>query len=253
MKKSILPILLLFFVSVLFAQDTELLFEKGNTSYREGLYEEALLNYQKLDSLGLQSADLYYNLGNTYYKLNQIANTIYYFEKALWLDPNHEDAKHNLVFAQRMTIDAFESLPKSIFQKFNEQVIYPISHNVWAWLSVGFAFLIAIFFLIYYFSVYASKKRLFFTLSSINLLLFLFTLSFSVKAKHYNNTDQPAIVFSQKVAVKAEPTQNATEVFVLHEGTKVLILENIDNWYQIKLIDGKTGWLPSTSLRIIKS
>jgi len=252
MKKSILPILLLLLVESLFAQDATILFKKANTSYREGLYEKALLNYQKIDSLGISSADLYYNLGNTYYKLNQIAPSIYYYEKALLLDPKLEDAKHNLVFAQRMTIDAFESLPKSIFQRFNEQVIYPISYNSWAWLSVVLAFFIALFFLLYYFSKYTNRKRLFFILSSFSLLLFLFSLSFSIKAKHYYQTDKPAIVFEHKVAIKAEPSLKAPSIFELHEGTKVQILEELDNWYQIKIVDGKTGWIVSTSVRRLK-
>ncbi|HIE45984.1 MAG TPA: tetratricopeptide repeat protein, partial [Flavobacteriaceae bacterium] len=163
MKKSILHILFLLIVGTLSAQEVGMLFDQANTSYREGNYQEALLKYHQIDSLGKHSADLYYNLGNTYYKLNQIGPSIYYFEKALVADSDHKDAKHNLVFAQRMTIDAFEELPKNIFQKFNEKVIYPTPYNTWAWVSVVLSFLIALFFLLYYFSNYSGRKRLFFT------------------------------------------------------------------------------------------
>lgn len=252
MKKSILNIFFLLLTGLLFAQEVDLLFEKANESYREGNYKEALANYHAIDSLGVQSADLYYNLGNSYYKLNQIAPSIYYFEKALQIDANHKDAKHNLIFAQRMTIDAFEEVPMSFFQKFNQKVIYPIPYNKWAWISIVFAFLIAFFFLMYYFSRYSGKKRLFFTASILSVFLFLVTVSFTIKAKHYTSKNQPAIIFNSKVSVKAEPTLKSSEVFELHEGTKVQVLEHMDTWYKIKIADGKIGWVLQSSLKKIK-
>lgn len=253
MKKGILFILLLFSLVLTYAQDAHSLFEKANTLYRDGHFQKALKKYHAIDSIGLQSADLYFNIGNTYYKLNQIAPSILYFEKALQLDARHGDAQNNLAFAQRMTIDAFESVPKSVFQKFHEQVIYPISYNIWAWISVLFAFLIALFFFGYYFSSYSGRKRLFFTGTILSVFLFLIAISFTIKAKHFSETDQPAIIFSPKVSVKTEPTLKATESFILHEGTKVQILEQVDSWYKIKIIDGKIGWVKDTSLRKIKT
>jgi len=252
MKRIIIYIVFLFFSGNLFAQDAQLLFEKANKVYRNGDYNKALNNYKKIDSLDLQSADLYYNIGNTYYKLNQIAPSIYYYEKALLLNPNHQDAKHNLIFAQRMTIDAFESLPKTLIQKINEQVIYPIQYNKWAWISVALAILFSLFFLMYYYAGFTSKKRLFFTLSLLSFFLFLVSLSFTFKAKHHEDSNQPAIVFSMKASVKSEPTTVASEVFELHEGTKVQVLEQIDDWSKIKLIDGKIGWLKSKEVKTIK-
>jgi len=252
MIKKAFYILLLLFICNATAQDVDAVFEKGNEAYRNAYYEEALKNYHQIDSLGLQSADLYYNLGNTYYKLNQIAPSIFYFEKSLLLDPKHEDAKQNLAFAQRMTIDAFEILPKSVFQKINETIIYPISYNNWAWISILFAFFVSVFFLMYYFSQYASTKRLFFIISLISLGFFLLSLSFVIKAKHYSNHNQPVIVFSSVVSVKSEPSASASETFEIHEGTKVQILEKIDSWYKIKLVDGKVGWLKEEAIKKLK-
>ena len=231
---------------------SNLLFEKANTAYRNGFYEEALNNYHQIDNFGLQSADLYYNLGNTYYKLNQIAPSIYYYEKALLVNPHHTDAKHNLIFAQRMTIDAFEVLPKSVFQKINEKIIYPISYNTWALISVIIALLLSAFFLLYHFSRYTNTKRLFFSLGFINIALFLISLSFSIKAKHYSTHNQPAIIFNSKVSVKSEPNNTASEAFELHEGTKILVLENMDDWSRIKLVDGKIGWLLNDTFKKLK-
>lgn len=252
MQKKITAILFVFFSLSLIAQDAAIIFEKANKAYRNAYYEEALSAYHQIDSLGWQSSDLYYNLGNTYYKLNQIAPSIFYFEKALLLDPNNEDIKQNLAFAQRMTIDAFESLPKSIFQKFNESIIYPVNHNIWARISIVFAFMVGIFFLFYYFSQNTNKKRLFFTISLVSIGLFLMSMSFVIKAKHFHNHNKPAIVFSSKVSVKSEPNTSASEAFELHEGTKIHILETIDHWHKIKLVDGKIGWLKNESLQKVK-
>jgi len=245
-------ILAFLFSSSFFAQNTDSIFQKANEAHRNTYYEEALSGYHQIDSLGFQSTDLYYNLGNTYYKLNQIAPSIFYYEKALLLDPNNEDAKQNLAFAQRMTIDAFEKLPKSLFQKFNESIIYPINYNTWAWISILLAFLLSTCFLLYYFSYNTNKKRLFFTISLVSIGLFLISLSFVIKAKHYAINNKPAIVFSQKISVKSEPSTSASEAFELHEGTKIQILETIDVWYKIKIPDGKIGWLKKENVKTIK-
>ena len=252
MIKKLIHIALLFVSFGAFAQNMQDVFEKANEAYRSSFYEEALSGYHKIDSLGLQSTDLYYNLGNTYYKLNQIAPSIFYYEKALLLDPNNEDAKQNLAFAQRMTIDAFETLPKSIFQKFNEAIIYPINYDDWAWVCIVVALMLSFFFLLYYFSTGTNKKRLFFSLSLVSLGLFLLSMSFVIKAKHFANHDKPAIIFSSKVSVKSEPNEASLKAFELHEGSKIQILETIDVWYKIKLPDGKVGWLKNESVKNIK-
>ena len=251
MKKWISIILFLVTYSI-FAQPADSLYSKGNENYKNGKYAEALKNYKALLSDGKKSAEVYYNVANTYYKLNQIAPSIYYYEKALMLEPNFEDAKHNLAFAQRMSIDAFEALPKTFIQRINEQFIYPISFNTWAWISVVFSFLIGVFFLMYYFSTYTDRKRFFFILGFISIFLGVISLSFAFKAAHHYKNQQPAIVFSPKVSVKSEPLLSAPESFVLHEGTKVQIEKKLDNWYKIKLSDGKIGWIDQESVKKIK-
>ncbi len=252
MKVKPIYLFFLLFTCSFFAQNTDEIFDKANKSYRNSSYKEALIGYHQIDSLGLQSTDLYYNLGNTYYKLNQIAPSIYYYEKALLLDPNNEDAKQNLTFAQRMTIDSFETLPKSVFQKINERIIYPIHYNTWAWISILLAFMVSACFLLYYFSFSTNTKRLFFTVSLVSVGLFLISMSFVIKAKHFSNHTKPAIVFNSKVSIKSEPNTSADETFELHEGTKVQIVETIDDWNKIKLPDGKIGWLQDETIKQLR-
>ena len=252
MKKKYLYLFFLLVSEIILAQNVEEIFDKANKLYRSGHYEEALTAYLKIEKKGVHSDDLYYNIGNVHYKLNHIAPSIFYYEKALLINPQHQDAKNNLVFAQRMTIDAFESLPKSVFQKINNQIIYPIHYNYWAWIGVILGFMSSFFFLLYYFIGYTGRKRFFFTLSIISFFLFLISISFTIKAKHHDLSNQPAIVFSPKASVKTEPIITAIEIFDLHEGTKVQILEQVDNWYKIKLIDGKIGWIPYDDIKKIK-
>ncbi len=235
-----------------FAQNHQEIFQKANTAYQNGHYQDAIDAYKQLLAAKIEDADLYYNLANAYYKLNRIAPSIYYYEKALLVDPKHRDAKHNLMYAQRMTIDSFDTIPKSILQRIDENIIYPFGVDTWAAISVVGAFLFAVFVLMYYFSGQTTRKRIFFVLSSITLLFFLLSVSFTLKRKYYYEHNQPAIVFEPKISVKSEPTPTADEAFELHEGTKVQILESLDSWYKIQLPDGNIGWLQQDTVKKIK-
>ena len=251
MKRSLF-ILILFLTVFGYAQNQQELFQKANTAYQNGQYQEAIDAYTQIAASGVTDADLYYNLANAYYKLNRIAPSIYYYEKALLVNPNHHDAKHNLMYAQRMTVDTFDKLPKSIFQRINESFIYPLHTNTWAIISVVLAFLFALFALLYYFSGQTTQKRFFFVLSTITLFFFLLSLSFTIKRKYYSEHNQPAIVYEAKVSVKSEPTPTADEAFELHEGTKVQIMESLDSWYKIQLPDGNIGWLQQNTVKKLK-
>jgi len=252
MKLKFLYIVLFWSANSLFAQHIDSLFQKANESYRKGTYEQALVQYHNIDSLGGCSSDLFFNMGNSYYKLNQIAPTIFYFEKALLLNPRNEDAKHNLVFANRMRLDKFDQVPKSVFQKINEGLIYPFQYNTWAWVSVLLAMLTAIFFFMYYFNVSTMRKRLFFVSSVFSMLFFLVVLSFTIKAKHHKEHYRFAVIYDSVVSVKSEPNLTASESFQLHEGTKVQLLEDLDDWQKISIPDGKVGWMLTETSKEVK-
>ena len=134
MKRILLPILFVFSLS--WAQTTEERFSSGNGLYKDGAFEKAVEHYLSIEEEGLESADLYFNLGNCYYKMNMVAPSIYYFEKALKLDPLHEDAQFNLAFAKRMTIDIIEEIPKTFLQRFSENVIQKLHYDTWAIIAV---------------------------------------------------------------------------------------------------------------------
>jgi len=249
--KKIIVILLLVFSTFSYAQTATSLFADANELYKNGNYIKAIELYKKVENLQVHSDDLYYNLGNSYYKLNKVAFSIYYYEKALKLNPTNSDVITNLAFAKRMKIDAIEIMPKTIFQKFSENVIYKLTYNSWAWIAVILSFLGAILFLLYHFSYSSGKKLLYFNTSILSALLLILTVVFAYKSYNYEVNIKSAIIFKQTTEIKNAPTLNSDTVFELHEGTKVQVLDAIDDWKKIKLADGKIGWIVGDDLEEI--
>jgi len=246
--KKIIVIALIIFSNGLLAQ-VDSLFAKANKLYQNEKYSEALIAYQEIEKHNIDSDDLFYNMANTYYRMNKIAPAIYYYEKVLLQSPSHSDAQFNLAFAKRMTIDNIEPLPKTLFQKFNQSFILNFTYNTWAWLAVGLAFLFAVLFLLFHFSYSSTHKRLYFITSFISALLALMTILITYQNYKYTAFNKEAIVFTQKTEVKTAPTMASEVSFELHEGTKVKILESLDNWKKIKIADGKIGWMIGDDLK----
>lgn len=233
------------------AQNNEV-FTKGNTLYNDGKFQDAISVYETILDENVHSSELYYNLANAYYKLNRIAPSIYYYEKALQLAPNDKDIKNNLAFANNMTIDAIEVLPEVGFSKFTKQITNRFSFDTWAIIAVVLVIGFVILFLTYYFSYGTAGKRLAFLSSFSCLFLTCVALFFAFKKYNFDQKDQPAIVFAQESNVKSEPNLRSEGVFDLHEGTKVQIIELYkENWAKIKLADGETGWIPIEDIKAL--
>ena len=133
------------------AQNTDSLFVAANNHYKNGKFETAIENYQKIESQNFISSELYYNLGNSYYKLNKVGPSIYYYEKALQLNPLNEDVKKNLVFAKRLALDNIQELPQTFSQKINTNYLQKLSYDNWAILVVVFSVLGSLLFLLFFF------------------------------------------------------------------------------------------------------
>jgi len=250
MKK--LLIILLFVGQAVFSQSADELFQKANEQYKLEQYDEAIATYEQIEALGLTSSELYYNIGNCYYKLNKVAYSIYNYEKALLIDPLNIDAENNLIFARRLTIDNIEALPKSLLQKIDESVVKKLSYDEWAITSVVLSILGCGLFLLFYFSYASGKKRFFFVTSMFSFLLLIATSVFAIKEYSYAQTNVDAIIFALKTDIKNAPTLNSENVFTLHEGTKVKVLDTVDNWKKIKIADGKIGWIIASELKILQ-
>lgn len=249
MKKLAYIFITLFFVQAALAQDA---FTKANDLYRKQKFAEAAQEYETILKGKQESAEVYFNLGNAYYKLGKIAPSVYNLEKALQLDPNYKDAQINLGYAKKMAIDDIKEVPKVGFSKMLYNLTGIYHYNTWAWIAVGFAFGFLILFIGYYFAGTTLIKRIFFVGMFVALLIIVISVLSAVFVKSVRNKERPAIVFAEVVAVKAEPNQNAEDAFVLHEGTKVFITEQVENWKKIELADDSVGWIENSSIKEVK-
>ncbi|WP_338732397.1 tetratricopeptide repeat protein [Mangrovimonas cancribranchiae] len=248
--KKFLFYVLFFVVATGFSQNQQW-FNQANELYNQGKYSEAITRYEKILESGQHSAELYFNLANAHYKLNHIAPSIYNYEKALQLAPNDKEIKNNMAFAKNMTVDAIDTVPEVGLSRFLKAVTNSFSFDGWAYFTVFAMLAFIVLYLVYYFNSSTARKRLSFVLSFTFLLLSVITLSFAFHKYNLDKNDKPAIVFSQEAQVKSEPNLRSVEAFKLHEGTKVQILDTVNSWKQIKLSDGKTGWISSEDIKAL--
>lgn len=241
--------IILFISASVFATDVSNPFVDGNTFYNSGKYEAAITSYESVLASGQQSAELYFNLGNSYYKLHKVAPAIYNFEKALQLNPNDPEIQTNLEFAQKMAIDDIKVIPKVGFDKLLADFTSSYHYDTWAWISVAFGFIFLCFFIGYYFSPTAFKKRVYFTGMFVVLILIITSVSSGIFEKNRLETEKSAIVFAETTSLKGEPKPTSPETILLHEGTKVYILESIANWKKVQLTDETTGWISDEAIK----
>ena len=233
------------------AQDIDAIFKTGNDHYAQGRYQEAIDAYTRVLDLNHESGALYYNLANANYKLNNIAPTLFYYEKALQLAPTDSQIRNNAAFAENMKIDAIETLPVNAVQRTINKAITLFTADGWAVATILFIILFVLSFIGYYFIYDTARKRALFAVASVSLLLAIASISFAYSAFAKAKNDKPAIVFASETDVQSEPSLASTLAFKLHEGTKVQVLEEVNNWYRIQLIDGKTGWLISEDIKLL--
>tara|TARA_B100000686_G_C16806608_1_gene991407 strand:- start:17621 stop:18397 length:777 start_codon:yes stop_codon:yes gene_type:complete len=256
MKKNIFIILLFFSfivkpqsVSEDFDKDNHILFESGNKAFIDGNYQLAIKNYEKVLDNGFHSSALYYNLGNSFYRLNNVAETNYYFYKAIKLSPNDTDIQNNILYAQNMTLDSIEELPKTQVKQAIDYLISILSIKNLAFISLAMVYLFFIFFIFYLFSFKPVIKRMYFTLS-----LFAIIFGFLLVSLLYNEIDRlknekAGIVFTKELPVFSEPDKRNQESFYLHEGTKVQLLDKLAGWQKIRLLNGYEGWVKEGKVR----
>ena len=243
-------IFLLVNTSALFAQASmESLVEQGNEAYNQGDYKKAIALYEQTLSMGQHSAALYFNLGNAYYKLNNVAESVYYFEKAQQLNPKDENILVNSAFAKNMTIDSIEELPQSQIEQFKNQLYGLSSLDTWSVITVVLLWIFVGLFLGYLFSNTVALKRSFFFSSLIILLLFLGSFSITFSIDQENKNTHYAILFSPEIEIWSEPNQQGEFLFTLHEGTKFQLLDDLEDWQKIRIANGSEGWIRNAVFR----
>jgi tetratricopeptide (TPR) repeat protein len=242
--------LFLLISQVFFAQNG---FEKGNALYQKGQYQEAVQEYENvIKEDKQQSAELYFNLANSYYKLNKVAPSIYNYEKALVLKPNDPETLNNLKFAKKLTIDEIKEIPKVGFAKLIQNFTGIFHYNTWAKISVVIAFAFLLSFIGYYFSELTLSKRIYFIGMFILIVALGLSISAGMSEKNHFDNDRPAIVFAELSEVRSEPQRAGAAIFLLHEGAKVYVLETLGQWKKIELTDGTEGWIDENTIKEVK-
>lgn len=239
--KRLIFILSLFICSQNFA--SEQVFGLGNKQYVDENYSAAISLYDSILSSGMESSELYYNLGNCHYKTNDWANAIWHYEKSLQLK-NNEKTKHNLKLAKLKIIDRIEPLPQLFYKKWWINLTQTLSTQVWQILTLTGIGLIFILQLISQFSSLKSKliTKIF---SAIAVIILLITQT----SYHNNFTRKEAIIFSETITVNSAPTSSSTNLFTLHAGSKVKIIDTIGDWINIKIANGNSGWIAQNSIK----
>ncbi|MFO8000209.1 MAG: tetratricopeptide repeat protein [Marinilabilia sp.] len=251
MKTILNTIFLVLFLSVsLYAQEDQR-FAQGNQFYSEGQYEKAIEKYEEVIQSGLESANLYYNLGNAYYKTDQLPNAILNYERALLLAPQDRDIRHNLDLAYNQTADDIEQVESFFISEWFRDLRNLNDSDGWAiWSMAAFIlFLAALGF--YFFGRNIALKKTAFSLALILLITSATTFTFSYYQKEKLENRDHAIIFASSVNIKSSPDQSGTNLFVLHEGTKVELLNNLGEWWNVRLEDGSEGWIHESDIEVI--
>ncbi|MBS3739093.1 tetratricopeptide repeat protein [Mesohalobacter halotolerans] len=227
------------------------IFNQANDAYADTNYKEAKRLYQNILKDGQASSELYFNLGNTYYKLEDLANSIYYYEKALKLNPEDKSIQNNLAFAERMRLDQFERLPDSEVNKTFEDFIQTFSIDTWSIIGIVFLFVAALSF-----GVFLLFKRTFVKRLAFGICLGFMLLSAGAFAMAQTQLQQVkssvyAIIFQEEKNLYEEPNTKSNALFQLHEGTKVKILDQFRSFYKIELPDGTLGWMTTDNIKKI--
>ena len=223
----------------------------GDSAYVKNDYASAIQIYEALLKKG-EAAEVYYNLGNSYYKIDEIAKAVLNYERALLLQPGNSDIRANLDVARSKTVDKMEVVPEIFFVTWIKALIFSMSVDAWTILGiVCFVLLIAsLYFFI--FSKHIIWKKTGFVAGVIFLILVVSANVFAAQQKEYLLNRNKAIIMSPSVTVRSTPNESGTSLFVLHEGIKVSIKDtSMRDWKEILLDDGKVGWVPSSVVEII--
>ena len=241
-----------FFCGIIFSQtENEVGFKSGIELYNKGDYNEAINLFVKIINNGEHSDELYFNLGNSYYKLNDIPNSIYYFEKALKLNPNDNDILNNLTYSQNMLIDKIDQLPSNQLLDFINYISMFFSIKQWLILGIIFLYFFLILFVIYFFKNDSIAKKNYFTLSSAFFCLTIIFILIGVTKFENQKSNIQAIIFDKKIDFRTEPNYRSEIQFNLHEGTKVNIVDELDDWVLVELSNGASGWMELKSIKKI--
>ncbi len=251
MKRSFYTLVFLFITLALVEAQPDSLYLRANSLYQLGKYEEAIEVYDSIIFAGVESADLYYNMGNACFRSNKLGMARLFYEKALKINPRDEDVLANLNYLETMLVDRFEEVPIIFYKKWIKSLVLSCNSNQWAYFSIISFILCIISVLAYLFFRRILFRKTGFYLGLIFLLFSLLSLAASWKQYRLIIKPDAAIVTDLSVNAKSAPHESGTVLFILHEGAKVWLGDNTADWREIRLSDGRKGWVPESSIQSI--
>ena len=252
--KRIMMILGILTVSAawLSAQDADSLWNQAVKDYTEENYQAALDCFSALEAEGYVSRELYYNIGNCYYKLgNCLGQSILYYERALKLDPSYEDAQVNLAIAREYTLDRIDEVPEFILLTWIKAFRDTVSSDAWAWIALALFLVTAVMVLLFRFGGSPAVRKTAFAMAIIALAFMIISAVFAFNLRSELESEDGAVVTVPVSSVKSSPGSTDQSLFILHEGTRISVLESLGEWYRIELSDGRQGWMEAEDVEII--
>ena len=226
-------------------------FAKGTEFFAAGDFQKALEEWTGLYTAGYRSADLDYNIGNAYFKLGNIPGAILFYERAQLRKPGDEDISYNLQIARTLVTDRLEEIPELFFVRWYNFLSLLLISDTWAAISLISFLLCLVLLSLYFYSAKYNLKVTGFWLAIITLAVSLASIAFSARNKHLVYESNKAIIYSPVVNGKSSPDESGTDLFVIHEGLKVSVEDEVGDWREIRLPDGNKGWVPANTIEII--
>ncbi len=234
------------------AKDLDSLWAAGVKAYTDGKFADASSAWTSIEESGQKSAALYYNLGNVWFKQGNYPKAILNYERALRLDPSYSDARYNLEFTGNFVQDKIEPVPEFILESMARKLCYVVDSNTWAVMFLVLFAAALTMWLLFMLGSSAGRRRVGFYSGIALLLLSVVALDFSFLQKSDSEKTDAAIVMSPVSSVKSSPSDGSSkDLFVIHEGTKVTILDEVGSWKNISLADGRQGWIKTADIEII--
>ena len=252
--KVVAVLVLLGFPMSGFAADAyvDSLFNAASAAYSEGQWADAAGTYTAIENLGLESPALYCNMGNAWFKSGDVAKAMLYYERALKLDPSYDDARYNIAVISDFIQDRIEPVPEFILKTWTRDLCYILDSDTWAVISLIFLAAVAVSLLLLFLSSSLALRRTGFFSAIAAFLLTVMSVSFAFWQKADYSRKDGAVIMVPVVSVKSSPSSDtSTDLFILHEGTKVIILDEVGDWRNIELADGRQGWMKSADMEVI--
>jgi len=251
MKKFVVFLLLTFPALMFGVPNPDSLFVAANDSYSDGKYELALDQYMNILDEGFESSELYYNMGNAAYRSNKLGYAILYYKKALKLDPSFEEAEKNLAYVSIFKEDKLESVPEFFLGNWIRSLYRLFTLKTWSIVALGMFALLLFGTITYIFAPSLGIKKMGFFAGLVGLFLFVLSISGTLHRNKAIVHPENGVIVAPSVLVKSTPSDSGTDLFILHEGSDIVIDETVGKWVEVRISDGRIGWIPSEVLELI--